>query len=197
MSCARGLAWFRVQQQQNKPFLRKPYLKYGQCLGIWSYFFQLGGILGAKHCANPDAFGHAFLGAHGPSGAMRGVFEGIAHRLTAKFPSDSMMFLDYVLADFTERAGYACDLGVFVLEHALKKMSPRVAMARARGYAATDSLPLIKGAGRHPGRAQGLHLTGPTRVLPELHYPASLLPAELCAFRKIWPHSSGYSGHHL
>ena len=47
----------RVWQQVNKQFLRKPYLKYGQCLGIWNYFFQLGGILGAKHSDNLDAFG--------------------------------------------------------------------------------------------------------------------------------------------
>src|SRR5437016_10676464 len=42
-----------------------------QCLGIWSYLFEVGGILGAKHAAKTDAFVSAFLGQSGPSGAAK------------------------------------------------------------------------------------------------------------------------------
>jgi hypothetical protein len=53
---ARAVAASVIQQHLNKPFLGRPYLKYGQCLGLWSYFFELGGILAGKHASNLDAF---------------------------------------------------------------------------------------------------------------------------------------------
>lgn len=102
---ARVLARARVQQEMNKPFLGKPYLKYGQCYGMWGYFFQLGGILGAKHSANLDAFGQAFLGARGPSGAVKKFFTEEAKRLVTVSVSDSMTFADYVGAEFVGRLG--------------------------------------------------------------------------------------------
>jgi hypothetical protein len=52
---AKLLASVRVQKEASKPFFGKPYLKYGQCYALWSYFFQLGGILGGRHSANLDA----------------------------------------------------------------------------------------------------------------------------------------------
>jgi hypothetical protein len=49
------LASVRVQKEASKPFFGKPYLKYGQCYALWSYFFQLGGIPRGRHSANLDA----------------------------------------------------------------------------------------------------------------------------------------------
>lgn len=92
------MAKVRVQQEVNKPFFGKPYLKYGQCHAIWSYFFQLGGILGGRHSGNLDAFGPAFLGAKGPPGAVKQVFTEVAKRLVADSVKDSMKFQDYVSA---------------------------------------------------------------------------------------------------
>jgi len=36
----RAVAEGFIQSQLNKPFLGRPYLKLGQCLGIWSYLFE-------------------------------------------------------------------------------------------------------------------------------------------------------------
>jgi hypothetical protein len=131
---ARFWARIRVEQQVNKPFLGKPYLKYGQCYGIWGYFFQLGGILGAKHSANLDAFGHAFLGAQGPSGAGKKFFTKVAKHLVTDSVSDSMTFTDYVGAEFIGRVGYAGDAHSFFFEHGMEKVPPNTAEELAWQY---------------------------------------------------------------
>jgi hypothetical protein len=46
------MARIRVNQELNNPIIGKPYLNCAQCLALGSYFFQLGGILGAKHQMN-------------------------------------------------------------------------------------------------------------------------------------------------
>jgi hypothetical protein len=131
---ARVLARTRVEQQLNKPFLGKPYLKYGQCYGLWSYFFQLGAILGAKHSTHLDAFGLAFLGARGEPGAVKNFFTEIAKRLVRESVSDSMTFTDYVSADFIKRVGYSGDPDRFFFEHGMEKMDAQTAMELARQY---------------------------------------------------------------
>jgi hypothetical protein len=131
---ARVLARTRVKQEVNKPFLGKPYLKYGQCYWIWSYFFQLGGILGAKHSANLDAFGNAFLGARGPSGAVKKFFTEVAKRLVTDSVSDLMTFADYVGAEFIGRVGYVGDAHRFFFEHGMEKLPPNTAEELAWQY---------------------------------------------------------------
>lgn len=131
---ARVLARTRVGQQVNKPFLGKPYLKYGQCYGVWSYFFQLGGILGAKHSVNLDAFGHAFLGARGPSGAVKKFFTEVATRLVTDSVDDSMTFADYVSAEFLGRVDHAGDAQKFFFEHGMEKLPPKTAEELAWQY---------------------------------------------------------------
>lgn len=131
---ARVLARTRVEQQVNKPFLRKPYLKYGQCYGLWGYFFQLGGILGAKHSANLDAFGHAFLGARGPSGAVKTFFTEVAKRLVTDSVSDSMTFADFVGAEIIGRVGYTGDAHRFFFDHGMEKLRPNTAQELAWQY---------------------------------------------------------------
>ena len=104
---ARVLARARVEQQQNKPFFGKPYLKLGQCYALWAYFFQLGGILGAKHSAELDAFGTAFIGARGEPGAVLRFFTEVAKRLVPDSVTESMTFVDYVSAEFNSRVSGA------------------------------------------------------------------------------------------
>jgi type I restriction enzyme M protein len=64
-------------------------------LGIVGYFFQLGGILGAKYHLNLDAFGHAFLGATGPTGAVKRSLWSSCDELRGGM--DASQYKDYVL----------------------------------------------------------------------------------------------------
>lgn len=119
---ARILARARVQQEASKPWFGKPYLKYGQCYALWGYFFQLGGILGARHSGNLDAFGPAFLGAYGPPGAVKQVFTEVAKRLVTDSVKDTMKFQDYVSLEFTRRVGYTGDIRTYFVEHGMEKL---------------------------------------------------------------------------
>jgi hypothetical protein len=131
---ARALARTRVEQQVNKPLLSKSYLKYGQCYALWSYFFQLGGVLGAKHSVNLDAFGPAFLGASGKPGAIKNFFTEVAKRLITDFDMDSMKFADYVGTEFMGRVGVSGDANMFFLEHGMEKLPPKTVMELAWQY---------------------------------------------------------------
>ena len=61
----RAVAQDLISDQLIKRFLGRSYLRLGQCLGLWGYLFELGGILAAKHGAKLDAFVPAFLGMSG------------------------------------------------------------------------------------------------------------------------------------
>lgn len=132
---ARVISLARTNQEQTGPFLGKPYLKCGQCLGIWSYFFQLGGILGAKHHLHLDTFGHAFLGATGPPGAVERYFLGLVNDLLWHSIRDSMTFGDYVEQEYRRRVGFVGDPARFFLEHGMEKISPQAAADLAWQYA--------------------------------------------------------------
>ncbi|MFB0556028.1 MAG: hypothetical protein ACETWQ_22210 [Phycisphaerae bacterium] len=133
---ARILARARIEQQINKPIIGKPYLKYGQCYILWSYFFQLGGILGAKHCGNLDAFGPAFLGGiQGEAGAIKRLFKEVANDLVTHSVSDSMKFEDYIGVEFMGRIGYKGDAHSFLFKHGMEKITPETAEELAWQYA--------------------------------------------------------------
>ena len=119
---ARLLARTRVERELTKPLFGKPYLKYGQCLGIWGYFLQLGGLLGAKHNAALDAFGPAFLGARGEIGAIQNFFRAVAQRLTTDFSVGSLNFHDYVLEEQAQRISYVGNPLDMFLEWGTKKI---------------------------------------------------------------------------
>jgi hypothetical protein len=131
---ARTIARKRVTQQLNKPFIGKPYIKYGQCPGILGYFFQLGGILGARHRANLEAFGHAFLGATGKPGAVERFFTELANDVASKSIT-SMSFGDYVSAEFSRRLGHTGDPTSFLMKHGMNKLLPEQAEDLAWQYA--------------------------------------------------------------
>jgi hypothetical protein len=125
---ARIYARAKVEQEAQKPWLfGNPYLKLGQCHVLWGYFFQLGAILGARHSANLDAFGPAFLGAYGPPGAVNKVFTEIAARTLVGSMSDSMKFPDFVAADFAKRAGYTGDPMAFMVNRGMDKIPAKTA----------------------------------------------------------------------
>jgi len=97
-------------QQQNKRFFYKPYLKYGQCLPLWSYFFQLGGILADRHSLNLDAFGTAFLGLNGKPGAVNNFFTDVANDIMRNYEVGGMAFADYVGTEFIRRLSLSDDV---------------------------------------------------------------------------------------
>jgi hypothetical protein len=74
----RAVAEGFIQGHLNKPLFGRPYLKFGQCFGLLGYMMKLGGILGAKHGAKPDAFVPAFLGMSGEAGAAKRFLVGAA-----------------------------------------------------------------------------------------------------------------------
>jgi len=131
---ARVLGQMRIAQQLNKSLFRKPYLKYGQCCYLWSYFLQLGGILGAKHAANLDAFGDAFLGMTGPPAAMKKWFADTAKPIAENLSEDSMKFWEFVGRKYTERIGYAGDAQSYLLKHGTTKVPASTAAVEAWGY---------------------------------------------------------------
>ena len=136
---ARVIARTRVQQEASKPFFGKPYLKCGQCYALWSYFFQLGGILGKRHSANLDAFGPAFLGIHGQPGAVNQFFTEVAERLVAESVKDSMKFQDYVSLEFTRRVGYTGHILTYFAEHGMEKLPPSTAEELAWQYSSSGA----------------------------------------------------------
>jgi hypothetical protein len=132
---ARVISRVRTNQAQTKPFVGKPYLQCGQCLAIWSYFFQLGGILGAKHRLHLDTFGHAFLGATGPPGAVERYFVGLVNDLLWHSISDSTTFGDHVEREYRRRVGFVGNPARFFLEHGKEKISPEAAADLAWQFA--------------------------------------------------------------
>lgn len=132
---ARILARARVEQQLSKTFLGKPYLKYGQCYALWAYFFQLGGIMGAKHASNPDGFALAFLGMEGEPGAVVRAFTDVANHLMMNSVNDSTKFEDLVSADMMVRVGYTGDAKTFIYDHGATKIKTGTAAEVAWQYA--------------------------------------------------------------
>jgi hypothetical protein len=107
---SRGLAVRLLHQWANKPFLGKPYLKGGQCFGLWGYLFEVGGLLAANYREKLDAFGPAFLGMRGPSGAMKTFCIEVANDLVSEHRvSTSTSFFDFAMAKFTQRFGFEGD----------------------------------------------------------------------------------------
>ncbi len=132
---ARLLAGVRVEQQINKPFLGKPYLLFGQLYILNAYFFQLGGILGAKHSGELDAFGLAFLGAHGEPGAVKRFFVDVSEKIIAHSENRIMTFPEYVCADMIDRLGYKGEANDFVHNYGSTRIDPAVASKYAWQYA--------------------------------------------------------------
>src|SRR3977135_3890728 len=120
---ARIVAWGLASQQQNKRLIGQPYLKFGQCVGIWGFLFELGGLLGAAHASHLDAFGHVFLGYQGPPGAIQNFFTEVATKQTALYNvTDWMIFFRYVERELLIRVGYHGEFGDYFASHGTDKI---------------------------------------------------------------------------
>ena len=111
----------RVQQVAIKPFLRKPFVRTGQLVMLGAYLFQVGGILGARHARNADAFGLAFFGLSGPPGAMAKFLSDVAERVGLRL-AHADTFLTYVLGDLSERLGFEGDRADFFAKNWARKV---------------------------------------------------------------------------
>jgi hypothetical protein len=137
---ARVVAGRLIHQQLNKPLLGRPYLKYGQCFGLWGYLFELGGILAAKHAANLEAFMPAFLGGRRDTGTVKQDLTAIAKSLVAEGRlNNSMKFFDYVQAESIRLAKYKGDAGSFLLKHGKERVPLGTAAELAQFYAIQGS----------------------------------------------------------
>lgn len=132
---AKELAQLRIKQQSNKPLFGKPYLKLGQCYMLWAYFFQLGGILGKFHTNNLDAFGLAFLGLKGESGAVENFFLNNGKRITEDFPLNSIKFEEYIFEVLKKQFDFKKSEIQFMEEYFSKKTSPEIALKKCWQFA--------------------------------------------------------------
>jgi hypothetical protein len=136
----RAVAEGFIQGQLNKPFFGRAYLKLGQCFGLWGYMMELGGILGARHAAKPDAFVSAFLGMLGEAAAANRFLVGTANKLLERHSLSSMKFWDYVGADIADRLGYkGQDWSGLIMERGTQKFPPRVVLTNAWEYASAGA----------------------------------------------------------
>jgi hypothetical protein len=136
----RAVAEGFIHGQLIKPFFGRSYLKFGQCFGLWGYMVELGGILGAKHAANRDAFVSAFLGMTGEAGVAKQVLVEQANRMLERHSLGSMTFWDYVGANFADRTGYKCDgWHSLVMERGTERIPPEVAQTAAWEYASAGA----------------------------------------------------------
>jgi hypothetical protein len=139
----RAVAEGFIQSQLNKPFFGRPYVKLGQCLGIWSYLFEVGGILGAKHAAKTDAFVTAFLGMSGAPGVAKGVLVERASEMLQGHSLTSMTFWDYIGAEEVRRAhrvGYKVDgWHTLIKEQGAQKIPPDSVLTNSWEYASAGA----------------------------------------------------------
>lgn len=136
----RAVAEGFIQGQLNKPFLGRPYLKFGQCFGLWGYMMELAGILGAKHAAKPDALVSALMGMSGTPGVAKRVLDEQADTTLARHSVGSMTFWDYVWADMAARTGSKGDSWhSLISERGAQKIPPRLALTNAWEYASAGA----------------------------------------------------------
>ena len=138
MSNQQGYAWdlaeYRVRQEWHKPLLGKPFVRYGQCLSMAAYFFQMGGVLGGRYRDKLDEFGWAFLGWHGEAGAMSRYFGKVAKPMLPKVAKCSAI-LDYITWTQGEKLGFEGDVSDLLLEYGMRKVKPETAIQMCWNYA--------------------------------------------------------------
>jgi len=124
---ARILIRSRVEEAQTKRIFGKPYVKLGQCYLMWSYFFQLGCILGAKHSCHIDTFVHAMFGVRESAET---VLTDTAARLVPNSVNSTMKFSDYILRRLMESTGTE-DLPSFMTKVGMNKLDSESVIAGA------------------------------------------------------------------
>lgn len=124
---ARILIRSRVEDAQSKRIFGKPYVKLGQCYLLWSYFFQLGCVLGSRHSRHVDAFVHAMFGVRESADT---VIADTAARLVPESVDSTMKFSDYILRKLMESTETE-DLPTFIAKAGMSKLDSESAIAAA------------------------------------------------------------------
>lgn len=134
-----AMAEYRVQQERQKPFLGKPFVRYGQCLFMASYFFQLGGILGGRFRDRLDDFGWAFLGMRGEAGAM-GRFYGEVAKVMLPQLAECLTISDYVSRTQSELLHFKGDRSELLVQQGMQKIKLDSAAHMCYNYAQGGSV---------------------------------------------------------
>ncbi len=126
-----------IDQQLNKPFFGKSYLKFGQCVIMMMSFFQLGGILGAKYAKKCDSFAQAFLGITRENGTItiESYFNKINKMIVDDFDLTSMNVFSYILNAYKQDIKYSGNDENFIHEYFIKKISAGVSMQQIQLFA--------------------------------------------------------------
>lgn len=131
---AAELVEYRIQQVWHKPLFGKPFLRFGQCLFLASYFFGLGGILGRRYRDKLDEFGLAFIGAHGEAGAVSRFYGLVAEDILPQM-NECLTIYDYVSRRMRDRVCFKGDQLEFLIQYGMQKVKPDSVMHMCRNYA--------------------------------------------------------------
>jgi hypothetical protein len=116
---SRFMALAVMHKMATKPLFGKPYLKGGQCFGLWGLLFEVGGLLAAKYRAKLDTFGPAYLGMSGPPDAMKAGCMDVANKLVSENRvSTSTTFWDFVGTAYAQQIDDQADPGDYWRAHA-------------------------------------------------------------------------------
>lgn len=117
----------RVQQEWHKPLLGKPFIRYGQCLFMASYFFALGGVLGSRYRDSVEDFACAFLNLHGEEpGSVSRYFAEYAEAMLPRIGECSSI-LDYVTRVQSEVLHFQGNHSGMLLQLGTQKVKPDIA----------------------------------------------------------------------
>jgi|WetSurMetagenome_2_1015567.scaffolds.fasta_scaffold61177_3 hypothetical protein len=132
------LATLRVQQEWQKPLFGKPFVKYGQCLVMGGYFFQLGGVLVIRFRDKLDEFGWAFHGLHGESGAIDRFYDEVM-KLNYPRVSDCSSIHDYIRESEAKKLDFKGDALDILFNYGMQKIKPELAIQICQHYAVDGS----------------------------------------------------------
>lgn len=133
------MAKYRVRQEWHKPLLGKPFMRYGQCIFLASYSFQLGGVLGCRYRDRLEDFAWAFLGLRGEeAGAVRRFYGEVAEGMLRRV-SECSTILDYVSRTHSETMHFTGDCSELFLRYGMNKLKPDLAAQMCWNFAQEGS----------------------------------------------------------
>ena len=118
-----------IEEQLKKSWFGKPYIECGQSLRLCAHLFELGGVLGAKHSEQLDAFALAFLGE---IESAKSHCENVARWLRGRRVTESMTFADYVQAAYLRDCYYTGDAATFLAKHSKDRMERDIVNGMAK-----------------------------------------------------------------
>ena len=118
-----------IEEQLKKSWFGKPYIECGQSLRLCAHLFELGGVLGAKHSEQLDAFALAFLGE---IESAKSHCENVARWLRGRRVTESMTFADYVQAAYVRDCHYTGDAATILAKHSKDRMERDIVNGMAK-----------------------------------------------------------------